>query len=198
MIQVFLNSESIAKKALRYNGSIVDFGWNEAKTAPNPSATHREIRDRFSSGEDIHENAYPNDAFPTVGPQTPEEARNFRITQIEINSEVLLSAGVAYDSVLFSLSSAAQSNWIALQVAVLSSGVTYPYDVSTIYGTTYTVQDSGHMTAFLSAVFSRINAVKGPNGAVRLRNTVMSIYFDSQLTDAQKIVNIMAVVDDRV
>ncbi len=197
MIQVYLDANAVARKAVRLNGVIVDFGWNETKTAPSPSATHREIRDRFSSGEDIHENAYPNEAFPTVGPQTSEEARNLRITQIEINSEVLLSTGVIYDSTPFSLSSAAQSNWIALQVAVLSNGVTYPYDVSTIYGTTYTVQDSGHMTAFLSAVFNRINAVKGPNGAVRLRNTVMSIYFDSQLTDAQKIVNIMAVVDDR-
>lgn len=132
-----------------------------------------------------------------AGPATPAEARDLRISQVEAQSDVLLSTGFTYDSTVFSLSNVAQSNWVALKVAHLSDGITYPYDVSSITGAAYTIADSTDMGTFLAAAFARINAVKGPDGAVALRDEIVAIFNDGQLTDAQKITNIMAVVDDR-
>ena len=71
-----------------------------------------------------------------------------RYEEVDKRTQELISEGFVYDSVTFSLSSMAQTNWIGMKQAADLSLLTYPFAVSTKDDGEYELDDLADLDAF--------------------------------------------------
>lgn len=78
-------------------------------------------------------------------------AKREKIAKIDARTSELIKTGFYYDGNHFSMSEAAQRNWIGLAAAKANGLLQFPLPVSTVNETVYTIQNSDSCTAFISA-----------------------------------------------
>jgi hypothetical protein len=89
-----------------------------------------------------------------------------RALEVDGHTQALIGAGLTYQGKLFSMSTAAQHNWLAVKAAGAAAGLSYPYKVPVMSNSGYyTATDEAAMIAVADAMRDRIaDVVEG--GAV--------------------------------
>jgi len=125
--------------------------WKSGKTLA-------QIKERFPD-DDIREGTAENGQIEESGefinpPQSIDERREKRISEIDSDSRKSIDVGFVYDNETFSLSAGAQANWNSL-LALHNAGLApFPIEVSTKDDGIYNITD----VAFFASAFTSVAA----------------------------------------
>lgn len=86
-------------------------------------------------------------------------------SRIDARTVELIGEGFTYDGETFSLSAAAQSNWLRIMTWKLAGTLTFPLTVSTKDNNTYIIADAAAFDAFYSAVNAAVTGHVGSGQA---------------------------------
>lgn len=113
-------------------------------------------------------------------------ARNGRRQGIDRVTSSIFNRGFTYDGVRFSLSVEAQANWNRMAAKHAAGNLTFPVDISTKTGGSYTIADATAYEAFESACMTAIETILDTGRSLR-----------AQVNSASTVEEINAIVDDR-
>ena len=122
-------------------------------------------------------------------PYTLTEAKIKKINEIDSKTIILIQTGFLYNENNFSMSDAAQRNWIGISTAKNAGMLSYPFPVSTVDEGTYYLQDSTDALNFLIAYMTYQTDPTKPLGAGRI--------LKAQVQAATTVAEVEAVVDNR-
>lgn len=115
----------------------------------------------------------------TLDAKEVDHAKLIKNEKIDVRTKELIDSGFTYDSIIFSLSSAAQVNWIGLKQASDSGLITFPYDITTKDDATYSLPDSTSLTIFyatgIGTVSSRLSSGRILKELVNSKTTVVDV-----------------------
>ncbi len=112
-----------------------------------------------------------------------------RIAAIDTRTAELINRGFSFAGSQFSMSEAAQRNWIALSSGLANSLLSFPMPVSTIDESSHVLQSADALKAFLGAYLLYQADPNQPLGAGRS--------LKERITAAATVEEVEAVVDDR-
>jgi hypothetical protein len=124
---------------------------------------------------------------------TLDTAKTEKITAIDAKTRQLIAQGFTFNNKTFSLSEPAQINWLGMQG--FKASLTFPFKVSTIAEEGYELSNLSEFEQFVGTAFSTVNQRK--SSGVALREQIMAIYNDSNLSTEEKIDQITTFVDNR-
>lgn len=116
-----------------------------------------------------------------------ETARSNKILAIDSITQLIISGGFPFNSEQFSLSAAAQLNWVGLATADMQSMVTFPLSVTTINDGEYAIQSKTELAMFYGTGLGYIQAAIDSG-----RNLKVLV------TNATTVSEIEAVIDSRI
>lgn len=132
---------------------------------------------------------YFNEADIITDESTLEEIKEIRIRKVDERTKQLIESGFTYNGNQFSMSDAAQKNWIALATLGLKGWVAYPYEISTKDENKVSLANSTELDAFLMAYATYQTDPSQPLGTGRV--------LKEQISSATTKAELDLIVDNR-
>jgi hypothetical protein len=129
------------------------------------------------------------DDISTMGQAAIDTVRSRKLGEIDLKTNQIIAQGFTYDSVQFSLSLEAQSNFQGMKMAADAGLLTYPVEVSTkdnANGAKYDLADTSAVTAFYVAGVTAVQAALAGGRAFKI-----------MVQQATTVAEIEAVIDNR-
>jgi len=122
-------------------------------------------------------------------PMALTEYKQLKIDAIDAKTRSLIMAGFTYDGNQFSMSDAAQRNWIGLGVMQALGMIAFPMTISTADEGTYSLISQNAMRDFIAAFATYQTSPSGPLGSGRILKALVDACTTNDEVDA--------VTDDR-
>ncbi len=132
---------------------------------------------------------YPDGWSATPPPPTLDEAKQAKIAAIDRRTAEFIKRGFAFADKQFSMSEAAQRNWIALSSGMANGLLPFPMAVSTIDESSHVLTSPDELKAFLGAYLLYQADPIQPLGAGRA--------LKERVTAAKTVEEVEAIVDAR-
>lgn len=122
-------------------------------------------------------------------PFTLAEAKTLKIAAIDARTSELIMAGFPFDNNNFSMSEAAQRNWIGLLSAYNAGMISFPFTISTVDEETYQLVNSTALLQFMGTFMVYQVSPSAPLGSGRI--------LKAQVTACTTVAEVEAIVDPR-
>lgn len=184
-----------------YRYPVVDVMDPESVYGKIPGHEYRQVSGAAKEGDAIHGGeVYPRPDFAVeFDPDLPgwvideaaalENAKQAKITAIDTKTAELIKKGFAFNGERFSMSEAAQRNWIALSGGLANNMLPFPLAVSTVDEKSVILNSADELKMFLGAYMLYQSDPSQPLASGRV--------LKEAVTAATTIEEVNAVVDDR-